>query len=175
MCEVILFLKVFTVTILMVALLFASGCQQSAYRICAKGTDDVAQAINQGITVTDQLRVSGLITPAEERDVLGYYSTANALNAQFQACVANAHAAGNAVNAFSACATTLLNGVKFPAFLTALHVVNPDAQAKVNTYANALQAAITGIIVALGRIKAPPPKTGAFEWHRYPDLSLVRV
>lgn len=138
--------------LLLFFLLAFVGCS-NPYRTAAQLADDLGASINSGATTVHGLEQQKLITAGEDRAVLGYLDTANILNGKYIECVAGVHAAGDKVDGFIGCADTLLAQLKTPQMLNSLRIVNPDAQAKVQTIAAGIQTVIDGAELALKKVK----------------------
>jgi hypothetical protein len=119
------------------------------YGIASKLADDVALSINQGDALVDAWRVQGILTSADERNILGWSNLANTVNIQYIACIRAVHLQ-SAAGGFSGCAKSLSSGLGDPATLTALHISNPKSQGNVTQIAQDIVGLVTGAITALG-------------------------
>lgn len=129
--------------------LSSAGCKDP-YGASVKTANSIASGIGQAELDVDQLAKAGLFNPAEEKAVLDYLNFANSLNGQFQSCVSNVHAASGKASQFVACVTVFNQGLSNPAELAKLHVVNPKAQAKVQTVVAAIQIGLNTLDINLG-------------------------
>lgn len=145
-------MKMFLAVILAATQLWACPASNNPYGVAAKGSDDVAVAINQIETQVDGLHKSGEITSAEEKAILSYANFANAQNGVFQQCVSGVHKSNGAVPAYVACAQTELAAMNDPVQLAAVHVSNPQSQAKVQSIIGTVALAINGVITALNAL-----------------------
>ena len=62
----------------------------------------------------DSLRQQGLVSPAEESNVLDYLEFANKADEAFKSCADTAHTAGSKAGSFTACATTFNTSLNNP-------------------------------------------------------------
>ena len=102
--------------VLAVAILFVLGGCQDGYTICAKAGSNFT-GVNSGMTAIDQTRQNGLISPAEETQVLGYFKFVNDADAAFLSCASAAHTAGSKAGSFTACATIFTTTLNNPSGL----------------------------------------------------------
>ncbi len=134
--------------LLALAVLWLAGCKDP-YGTAAKLGQDVAISVNQADKAVDGLRVQGAITADEERDILGYLNSLNALDGQYMGCVRAAHGTSLA-GGFTGCAETLAEGMGDPATLAALRVANPASQQKVMLVSQGIVTLVSTTIAALG-------------------------
>jgi hypothetical protein len=135
------------IAIAMLALLPLAGCKDP-YGACAKAGADIANAITQGMNTVDQAQQTGLISAAEEKNVVGYLEYANKADETFLACVAASHK-NTAAGAFTACVQTFQTTLNSPAELELIHVVNPQAQATVTGITTTIAGALTALVSGL--------------------------
>jgi hypothetical protein len=141
--------KFFAVLLLAASLSFAAGCNDP-YGACAKAGADIGAGIAQGMQTADALRQQGIITPAEESNVLGYLEFANTADKAFLICVSAAHAGGNKAGTFTACAQDFNTALNNPAQLTLIHVSNTAGSQTVSTIINGITTGVSAVITALG-------------------------
>lgn len=130
-------------------LLLLVGCSDP-YGACEKAAADIGTGIGGGMKTVDQLRVSGLISAAEETNVLGYLKFVNDANGAFGLCAQSAHTAGSKAGAYTACANVFQTTLANPAELALIKVGNPQAQQEVQTVVNGVNTGITAVMTALG-------------------------
>jgi len=135
--------------IILATCIWLGGCTDP-YGTAAKLAQDVAVSVNQADTTVDQFRIQGTITPIEERSIFGYLSSLNMLDGAYIGCVQAAHANTGTTGGFTACAQTLATGMGNPSTLAALHVSNPDSQAKITAIAQGIVTLVNTTVVALG-------------------------
>ncbi len=133
---------------LIIPLLLVIGCS-GPYGVAAKVAQDVAVSVNQAAITVDQLRMQGAISVDEEKKILGYDASINTLDGQYVGCVQAAHNQ-TVAGGFTKCAQTLLAGMGDPTTLAALHVSNPQSQAKVIAIVSGIEAIVNTAIAALG-------------------------
>jgi hypothetical protein len=97
----------------------------------------------------DQLRVSGVITPQEETNILGYLKFANDGDGAFLSCTSAAKTAGSRAGAFTACAQGFLRTLNNPNELALIHVGNASAQQEVTIVVNGVITGVNAVIIAL--------------------------
>jgi hypothetical protein len=129
-------------------LLALTGCSDP-YGTAAKLAQDVAVTVNQADVTVDQFRVAGTVSADEERAILGYLSSLNTLDGVYIGCVQAAHGNTGTVGGFTACAQNLASSVGNPATLAAIHVSNPDTQAKVTAIVQGIVTLVNTTITAL--------------------------
>jgi hypothetical protein len=139
-------LRIATVVLLAVSL---AGCKDP-YGASEKAAADIGTGIASGMKTVDQLRVDGLITVAEETQVLGFLKFANDANGAFGSCAQQAHNAGGKGGAFTACAQTFQAALSNPAELALIRVTNQNAQATIQSIVSGAVTGITTLISSLG-------------------------
>lgn len=146
-----------TVVVLLstVLVLFCSGC--NAYATADKAYHVVDAAIGVALAELPSLQNTGLFTPTEGTTINSYLVGLHGLNDAYGSCVDQAHTAGNKKAAFLTCAGTFAQSLSNPQQLSALRVVNPNAQKKVQTWIVAISTAINVVSVALGGQPAQAP------------------
>lgn len=125
------------------------GCKDP-YGASEKAGLDIATSITGGMKTVDSLRVSGLITPVEETNILGYLEFANKADEAFVTCAQQAHTAGSKAGAYTACAQTFQTTLNNPTTLALIHVANSTASGEIQTIINGVNTGITAVITALG-------------------------
>jgi hypothetical protein len=120
------------------------------YGACAKAGAGIATGVSGGMKTVDQLRVSGLITPAEETNVLGYLKFVNDGDGAFLSCAQAAKTAGSKAGSFTACAQAFTTTINNPQELALIHVGNPNAEAQISLIVNGVTTGINSVITALG-------------------------
>jgi hypothetical protein len=132
----------------------AWACSKDPYTASMAASLDVSNGVNDGLTVLSELRKGNLITQAEVADYAGYLGSLTTLNGTFRTSVRQIHASGQTGKAaYLAAAQVFVSNANSPQVLTALHVSNPAAQAKVETFMRAIATAITGIQTAINAAK----------------------
>jgi hypothetical protein len=135
--------------LLLATLFFLYGCSDP-YGACEKAAADIGTSIGAGMKTVDSLRVSGLITPQEETQVLGYLKFANDANGAFGVCAQQAHIAGSKSGAYTACAAAFQTTLANPTELALIRVGNSQAQQNVQTIVNGVNTGITAVLTAIG-------------------------
>jgi hypothetical protein len=135
--------------LLLPLLLLLTGCNDP-YGVAAKLAQDVAVSVNQADITIDQFRVAGSISVDEERTILGYLASLNTIDGTYISCVQAAHASATKVGGFTACASSLAAAMGNPATLAAIHVSNPESQAKVTAVVQGITTLVETTITALG-------------------------
>jgi hypothetical protein len=139
---------------LILAVLLTAGCPKDPYTAAMAASLDVSNGVNDGLKVIAQLRQDGLITQAELADYAGYLGSVTTLNGTFRTSVKQVHAGGATTKAaYVAAADTFVTNANNPAILAALHIANPQAQAKVQTFMTAIKTALDGIQTAINAAK----------------------
>lgn len=138
--------KVFPVLFL---ILFLIGCKDP-YGACVKASADIGTGIAQGMKTVDSLRVQGLITPAEESNVLDYLEFANGADKAFLTCAQTAHTSGTKAGSFTACATGFNTSLNNPTELALLHVSNSQGSQNVSIIVNGITTGVSAVATALG-------------------------
>jgi hypothetical protein len=135
----------------LVVCLALCGCTQDPYGASAKLGQDIAVGIGGAMTTVDQMHSTGLITGAEESNILGYMQFANVADGAFLVCVGKAHAATTpAPGVFTACVNAFNSSLNIPSELALLKVANPSAQTQINSVVTPVAAAITTLLTFLG-------------------------
>ena len=129
--------------------LISTGCRDP-YGACVKAGADIATGIAQGYSSVDQIRMQGLITPAEELNVAGYLKFANDGDKAFLSCVQTAHTNGNRAGTYTACAQNFNAALNNPQELALIHVSNTSAPPVINAIVNGLTAGVAAVISGLG-------------------------
>jgi hypothetical protein len=135
--------------LLVSALFFLIGCK-NPYGACVKAGADIGVAIGQGMHTVDALRQQGIISPAEESNVLGYLEFANIADKAFLTCSETAHTSGNKAGSYTSCAATFNQTLNNPTQLALIHVSNASASQQVSTVVNGITAGVTAVSAALG-------------------------
>lgn len=125
-----------------------AGCSDP-YGNAAKLAQDVAITVSQADVTVDQFRVAGTISADEERSILGYLSSLNTVDGVYIGCVQSAHANTSTVGGFTSCAKNLASSIGNPTTLTAIHVSNPDSQAKITAVVQGIVTLVDTTITAL--------------------------
>ena len=129
--------------------LLLTSCRDP-YGACVKAGADIATGIAQGYSSIDQIRMQGLITPAEELNVAGYLKFANDGDKAFLSCVQTAHTNGNRAGTYTACAQVFNTALNNPQELALIHVSNTSATPVINAIVNGLTAGVAAVISGLG-------------------------
>ena len=132
-----------------------AACSQDPYTAAMKASLDVSNGVNDGITVITQLEQDKLITQQETASIAKYLGNLTVLNGKFRTEVKAVHTANPASTkaAYIPLAEAFVAGANDPAFLSAVHVVNPAAQAKVQAFLTAISTALNGIQLAINAAK----------------------
>jgi len=126
-----------------------TGCKDP-YRATQQASADIATGVTQGNSTVDQLRIDGLISPAEEADSLGYLKFVNDANGAFSRCATAVHQHQGPSVSFTSCAQTFQTALQNPQEEALLHVTNPSAQQRIDLIAGAFVSAASTLIAALG-------------------------
>ena len=126
-----------------------AGCK-NPYQACLKASIDIGTGIAQGMKTVDGLRQQGVISPAEESNVLDYLEFANKADGAFLTCVDTAKTSGSKSGAFTACATAFNTALNNPTELALLHVNNTQASQNVTTIINGITTGVQAVIAGLG-------------------------
>lgn len=148
--------KVLLIAPLLLALVLAvSGCPKDPYTASMAASLDVSNGVNDGITVITQLEQDKLITPQEGASVAVYLGNMTVLNGKFRVAVKSIHAANpTATKAqYIPAAQAFVQAANDPTFLSAIHIKDPIAQAKVQTFLTAINTALNGIQLAINSAK----------------------
>lgn len=136
-------------TLLALGLIFClAGCSDP-YGACVKAGADIATGISGGAQTVVQLEASGLITQAEELNVLGYMKFANDADGAFLNCASAANTAGSKAGTFTACAQAFNTALANPTELALIHVSNPNAQTQITTISQSIATGISTLLTAL--------------------------
>ena len=170
-------------TILAVPLLFLSlfvgGCpkSQDPYTASMQASLSVSDSVAQAIPIIQELQTSNLLTPAEAKSVYSYLNSVTVGNQVFRTTARQLHAAGNTTaSAYIGAASTFIQGVDSTQTLAAIHISNPQSQAKVMLYLQAINTVLTGIQTVIQNntltptpapTPAPAPTTGAYLWTQH--------
>lgn len=142
---------------LAIALMLAvclSACSKDPYTASMAASLDISNGVNDALTTLTALRQSDLITQAEMAQYATYLGNLTTLNGVFRTSVKTIHSnAAAPKSAYIAAASTFVVNANNPTVLAALHVVNPQAQAKVQTFMLAISTALNGIQVAISQAK----------------------
>lgn len=139
---------VFVLAMLMV------GCPKDPYTASMAGSDDIANGVADGITIIADLQKAGLMSPTEVSQYAGYLGSLTTLNQTYRASVRQIHSSGvTGKGSYLSAAQTFVTNANNPQLLAALHVSNPSAQAKVQTFMVAISTALTGIQTAITAAK----------------------
>lgn len=125
------------------------GCKDP-YGACVKAGADIGAGIGQGMHTVDQIRQQGLISTAEESNVIGYLEFANKGNEAFLSCASTAHNLGNKAGSFTACANGFNVSLNSPAELAMIKISNPSASQQISTIINGVTTGVTAVVTALG-------------------------
>lgn len=133
--------------VILVLLGFLAGCtSKDPYTASMNASLQVSDAVAQAIPIVTQLQTSGLITPAEAHMVYAYLDSVTTGNGVFRHSAQALHAAGGTTpTAYLAAAQTFVQGVDSQATLAAIHINNPQSQAKVMLYLQAIATVLNGI------------------------------
>ena len=138
---------------LLVVLLLVA-CSTDPYTASMKASLDVSNAISDGVKVIGTLQQDKLVSTPEAIDLLGYLNTLTTLNQKFRQDVRVIHNSGaKGKVAYIEAASTFAASANDPQLLTALHVVNPKAQAMVQAIVAAIQTTLTAIQTAINAAK----------------------
>jgi len=129
----------------------------------------VSDSVAQALPIIQQLQTSNLLTPAEAKQVYGYLQSVTVGNQAFRSSAKSLHAAGNKTAAsYISAADTFVKAVNSQAALAAIHISNPQSQAKVMLYLQAIDTVLNGIqtVISSGQTTpAPAPTiTGELLW-----------
>jgi hypothetical protein len=126
-----------------------AGCADP-YGACVKAGANIATSISGANQTVVTLETGGLISPAEEINVLGYLKFVNDTDGAFLACASAAHTAGNKPGTYTACAQTFSTSLANPQELALIKVSNPAAADQIQAVVTAVNAAVTAVTAALG-------------------------
>lgn len=129
--------------------LFLIACKDP-YGACVKASADIGTGIAQGMKTVDSLRVQGLISVAEESNVLDYLEFANTADRAFLTCAQTAHTAGSKVGSFTACVTGFNSALNNQQELALLHISNTQGSQNVNIIVSGITTGIAAVAAALG-------------------------
>ena len=119
-----------------------------------KASLDVSNAVSDGIKVLGQLNQDGLINKTELADYAGYLGSVTTANQKFRQDIRVIHSSKVTGKAeYLSAASTFASSASDPQLLAALHVVNPKAQAKVQTVVQSIQTVLAGIQTAINLAK----------------------
>ena len=135
--------------LLVLPLLLIMGCSDP-YRACVKASADIGIGIGQGMHTVNDLRQSGVISSAEEANVLNYLEYANIGNKAFMSCSQMAHTSGSKVGTFTSCAQTFNSALNNPTSLALIKVSNAGASQEISTIVNGITTGVTAVVTALG-------------------------
>ena len=130
-------------------LILLCGCKDP-YGASIKAAADIGTGIAQGMKTVDSLRQQGLISAAEESNVLDYMEFANKADEAFQSCADTAHTAGSKAGSFTACATGFNSALNNPTELALLHVGNAQASQNISVIVTGVTTAVNAIVAGLG-------------------------
>lgn len=133
---------------------FLAGCPKDPYTASMAASLDVSNGVSDGIQVLGTLKTDNLMTADEVASYAGYLGSLTTLNGTFRASVKQIHASGQTGKAaYISAASTFITNANNPQLLAALHVSNPQAQAKVQTFMTAIKTALDGIQTAINSAK----------------------
>ena len=140
---------------LVLFLAMAQACTKDPYTAAMQASLDVSNGVNDGITVVTQLEQDKLITQQETAAIAKYLGNLTVLNGKFRTSVKAVHSANPASTkaAYIPLAEAFVTSANDPTFLSAVHVVNPAAQAKVQAFLTAINTALNGIQLAINAAK----------------------
>lgn len=146
--------KIVIPVFMILLLLSMSSCSRDPYTASMAASLDISNGVNDALTTLTALRQSDLITQAEMAQYATYLGNLTTLNGVFRTSVKTIHSnAAAPKSAYIAAASTFVVNANNPTVLAALHVVNPQAQAKVQTFMLAISTALNGIQVAISQAK----------------------
>lgn len=120
------------------------------YGASVKAGATIATAITGANQTVVSLAAGGLITPAEEINVLGYLKFANDADGAFLTCASAAQTGGSKAGSFTACAQTFSTALTSPSELTLIKVANPNAQTQIQTISQSIATGVSTLLAALG-------------------------
>jgi hypothetical protein len=135
--------------LLLLCCVLTLGCKDP-YGACVKAGADIGAGIGQGMHAVDQIRQQGLISSAEESNVIGYLEFANKGNEAFTSCASTAHTLGNRAGSFTACANAFSMSLNNPAELALIKISNPAASQQISTIINGVTTGVSAVVTALG-------------------------
>lgn len=140
---------------LVLFLAMAQACTKDPYTAAMQASLDVSNGVNDGITVVTQLEQDKLITQQETAAIAKYLGNLTVLNGKFRTEAKAVHTANpaSAKAAYIPLAEAFVTSANDPTFLSAVHVVNPAAQAKVQAFLTAINTALNGIQLAINAAK----------------------
>lgn len=135
--------------------LLTSGCPKDPYTAAMAASLDISNGVNDGLTVITQLQQDKLLTQTEVSSIANYLSILTTLNGQFRTTVKSIHSANASSTkaAYIPAAQAFVTAASNPQVLSAIHVVNPIAQAKVQAFMTAINTALNGIQLAINSAK----------------------
>jgi hypothetical protein len=149
---------------------FLAGCPKDPYTAAMQASLSVSDSVAQAIPIVQQLQTSNVLTPDETRSVYGYLQSVTVGNGVFRHTAQSLHASGQTkAAAYIAAADTFVKGVNSTQALAAIHITNPQSQAKVMLYLQAIDTVLNGIDTIIQNntttpTPAPAPTTGALLW-----------
>ncbi|HVI10518.1 MAG TPA: hypothetical protein VND65_19675 [Candidatus Binatia bacterium] len=120
------------------------------YGATEKAAADIGSSIAGGMKTVDSMRVSGLISTAEESSILGYLEFANTGDKALGTCAQQAHLAGTKPGSLTACAQTFSTALDNPQELALIKVSNPQAQQQIQGIISEITNGVGTLITALG-------------------------
>lgn len=137
---------------LLLSLVMMTACPKDPYNAALKGSADVADSVHSAIAIESDLYKQSVIDKPEKDIAAGYLRLVTDGNTAFRGCVVTAHAAASKPENYLACANVFVEAVgkEDPA---AFHFKNAQAQAKLQTYLQAVKTAINGISLAIQNAK----------------------
>ena len=140
-----------------------AGCtNKDPYTASMQASLSVSDAVAQAIPIVQQLQASNLITTEESKVVYGYLQSVTVGNGVFRNTARSLHASGQTTAAaYLGAADTFVKGVNSQQMLASIHISNPQSQAKVMLYLNAVDTVLTGIqtVINNNSLKPAPAPT----------------
>lgn len=143
-----------TVVLALGLAVFLAGCPKDPYTASTDASLKVSNAVDDALTAVKAVEQANLITQPEVASVASYLGSVTTLNTTFRNSARQLHASGQTGKAaYLTAAQTFVTAANDPALLSAIHISNPGAQAKVQTALTAIQTALTGIQTAINSAK----------------------
>lgn len=152
-------MKLYAVLVMAVILFGASGC--SGYQ----KAEAAYHAIDSVLTIAKNempvLQNAGIYSAQDVVLANKYIAFVDGLNEQYGSCVTNANNATlSKTSKFLDCLSVFANGLADPNELSALRIMNPRAQQRIQLYIVAFSTGLNIAISGLGGQQAPAPSIG---------------
>lgn len=151
--------KIATAFLAMFITFAASGC--SAYQKAEAAYHVVESILNLAKAEIPTLQAAGIYSPQDSALAMKYISFVGTLNDQYGTCVTNANNAMlSKKGKFLSCLTAFVGGLADPNELSALRIMNVNAQKRIQLYVVAFTTGLNVAITSLGGKQVPPVATG---------------